>query len=80
MRFLQYVCQKSLLRQYCNAKVQKLFQLPPFAVLNLPKLDEETVCHDGFYLHIVTKKALCVSANFSCLIFLSNSHHFDAWG
>ena len=52
MRFLQYVCQKSLLRQYCNAKVQKLFQLPPFAVLNLPKVDEETVCHDGFYLHI----------------------------
>ena len=49
MRFLQYVSQKSLLRQYCNAKVQKLFQLPPFAVLNLPKVDEETVCHDGFY-------------------------------
>ena len=36
MRFLQYVFQKSLLRQYGNAKVQKLFQLPPFAVLNLP--------------------------------------------
>ena len=69
MRFLQYVFQKSLLRQYGNAKVQKLFQLPPFAVLNLPKVDEETVCHDGFYLHIETKKALCVSAKFSCPIY-----------
>ena len=37
MRFLQYVCQKSLLRHYGNTKVQKNIQLPPFAVLNFPK-------------------------------------------
>lgn len=37
MRFLQYVCQKSLLRQYDNANVRKIFQLPSLVVLNLPK-------------------------------------------
>lgn len=59
MRFLQYVFQKSLLRQYGNAKVQKLFQLPPFAVLNLPKVGEETVCHIAFMVFSLLVKMAC---------------------
>lgn len=68
MRFLQYVCQKSLLRQYGNAKLQKLFQPPLFAVLNLPKRMNKLPVSLVFYgLETCVKNAL-VHDEGGCLI------------
>ena len=51
-------------------QIYKKFLTTVISGVKTYKVDKETVCYDGFYLRIVTKKALSASAKFPCPIFL----------